>query len=85
MSANWKNVKIIVHIALYNSVSRILWNTVDDVIITWVSCVLMTRESMIEWIHIKVYYERESYNKGRMYLCHIQNVISVTDKTDKEK
>lgn len=40
---------------------------------------------MIEWIHIKVYYERESYNKGRMYLCHIQNVISVTDKTDKEK
>lgn len=40
---------------------------------------------MIAQIYIKGYYSRESYNKSRMYLCHTQNVISVTDKTDEEK
>lgn len=39
---------------------------------------------MIEWIHIKVYYKRV-LQQGQNVLCHIQNVISVTDKTDKEK
>lgn len=77
-------MKIIVHIVLYSSTSRLLWNIVDDVIITWISCVLMTRENMIEWIHIKVYYKRV-LQQGQNVLCHIQNVISVTDKTDKEK
>lgn len=33
----------------------------------------------------QVYYSRESYNKSRMYLCHTQNVILVTDETDEEK
>lgn len=77
-------MKIIVHIVLYSSTSRLLWNIVDDVIITWISCVLMTRENMIEWIHIKVYYNRV-LQQGQNVLCHIQNVTSVTDKTDKEK
>lgn len=42
----------------------------------------MAQESMIEQIYIKAYYSREPYNKFRMYLCHTQNAISGTDKTD---
>lgn len=82
--AVWEKLKTRENIPLQQYL-QFSWEYCKQCCLTRVSWVLMAQESMIARIYIKGYYSRESYNKSRMYFCHTQNVISVTDKTDEEK